>query len=110
MVLLLRLEKESSPASALLLGNLLTAAIGLPFGLGKMPTPGECGVLALLGVVQLGIPYILYSLAIRRVSALEAVLIPMLEPILNPLWVALAHGERPGPWSLAGGALVLARS
>ena len=107
MVLLLRLEKESSPASALLLGNLLTAAIGLPFGLGKTPTPGECGVLVLLGVVQLGLPYILYSLAIRRVSALEAVLIPMLEPILNPLWVALAHDERPGPWSLAGGALVL---
>src|SRR6188474_2719224 len=51
MVLLLRLEKESSPASALLLGNLLTAAIGLPFGFGKMPTPGECGVLVLLGVV-----------------------------------------------------------
>jgi hypothetical protein len=58
-----------------------------------------------LGVVQLGIPYILYSIAIRRVTALEAILIPMLEPILNPLWVALVHGEVPGAWSIAGGAL-----
>ena len=107
LVVLLRMERHASPGSALLLGNLLTAAIGLPFALGH-PLPGpQAGVLVLLGVVQLGIPYILYSIAIRRVTALEAVLIPMLEPILNPLWVVLAHREIPGPWSLLGGALVL---
>jgi len=107
MVVLLRMERDASPGSALLLGNLLTAAIGLPFAIGHPLPASQAGVLAILGVVQLGIPYILYSIAIRRVTALEAVLIPMLEPILNPLWVALAHGERPGPWSLLGGALVL---
>ena len=108
MVILLRKEKDASPASALLLGNLLTAAIGLPFGIGHALTAPECGTLALLGVVQLGIPYVLYSIAIRRVTALEAILIPMLEPILNPIWVVLKQGEVPGPWSLAGGSLVLA--
>ena len=107
MVMLLRKERDTSPASALLLGNILTAAIGLPFAIGHPLTAPEAGALALLGVVQLGIPYILYSLAIRHVTALEAILVPMLEPILNPLWVDLAKGERPGPWSLAGGALVL---
>lgn len=107
MVVLLRKERDASPASALLLGNLLTAAIGLPFAFGHPLPAAQVGALAVLGVVQLGIPYILYSVAIRRVTALEAVLIPMLEPILNPLWVALAQGEWPGPWSLAGGALVL---
>ncbi|MEA3213347.1 MAG: hypothetical protein QOE70_6404 [Chthoniobacter sp.] len=107
MAMLLRKERESSPGSALLLGNLLAAAIGVPFGFGSMPTAPEWGVLALLGIVQLGISYVLYSIAIRRVTALEAILIPMLEPILNPVWVALKQGEVPGPWSLAGGALVL---
>ena len=107
MVMLLRKERDASPASALLLGNILTAAIGLPFAIGHPLTAPEAGVLALLGVVQLGIPYILYSLAIRHVTALEAILVPMLEPILNPLWVDLAKGERPGPWSLVGGVLVL---
>jgi drug/metabolite transporter (DMT)-like permease len=107
MVMLLRKERDASPASALLLGNILTAAIGLPFAIGHPLAAPEAGALALLGVVQLGIPYILYSLAIRHVTALEAILVPMLEPILNPLWVDLAKGERPGPWSLVGGALVL---
>ncbi|MEQ1861610.1 MAG: DMT family transporter [Chthoniobacteraceae bacterium] len=106
-VLLLRKERDNCPASALLLGNILAAVIGLPFGMGRMPSTHECGVLVLMGVVQLGVPYILYSLAIRRVSALQAILIPMLEPILNPVWVAIARGEIPGPWSLAGGGLVL---
>ena len=107
LVILLRKESDGSPGSAVLLGNLLTAVVGLPFAVGHpLPLP-QAAVIVTLGVVQLGLPYILYSLAIRRVTALEAILIPMLEPILNPLWVLLARGETPGPWSLTGGALVL---
>jgi drug/metabolite transporter (DMT)-like permease len=107
LVVLLRKESHGSPASAILLGNLITAVIGLPFVIGHpLPAP-QVGIIVLLGVVQLGLPYVLYSIAIKRVSALEAVLIPMIEPILNPLWVALRRGEVPGPWSLTGGALVL---
>jgi len=107
MIVLLRKERDSSPASALLLGNLLTAVCGLPFAIGHPLPAAQAGMLVVLGVVQLGLPYVLFSIAIRRVTALEAVLLPMLEPILNPLWVALACGERPGSWSLAGGSLVL---
>lgn len=107
MVMALRKERDGSPEGALLLGNVITAAVGLPFAIGHPLSPEQGGILLALGVVQLGIPYILYSLAIRHVTALEAILIPMLEPILNPLWVALAKAEIPGPGSLLGGALVL---
>jgi drug/metabolite transporter (DMT)-like permease len=57
--------------------------------------------------VQLGISYWLYARAIRHVTALEAVLIPVIEPILNPVWVLLMMGERPSKFALIGGAVVL---
>jgi drug/metabolite transporter (DMT)-like permease len=41
------------------------------------------------------------------VPALEASLILLIEPVLNPVWAWLVHGERPGTWSLLGGALIL---
>ena len=107
MVVFLRREREGSPAAALLLGNLVTAVIGLPFGYGKMPGAGEWGILLALGVLQLGLPYVLYGIAIRHVTALDAILIPLMEPVLNPVWVMLFNGEQPGGWSLAGAALVL---
>ncbi len=110
MVLFLRREKDGSPIAALLLGNIATAVIGLPFGFagaGKMPGAGEWGALAILGVLQLGVPYILYGIAIRHVTAIEGILLPTLEPVLNPLWVFIFLHERPGAWSITGAALVL---
>ncbi len=107
MVIFLRREKDGSPVAALLLGNIATAVIGLPFGVGKMPDAGEWGVLIVLGVLQLGVPYILYGLAIRHVTAIEAILIPTLEPVLNPLWVYIFLHEKPGSWTVAGAVLVL---
>jgi drug/metabolite transporter (DMT)-like permease len=107
LVIFLRREKDGSPLSILLLGNIATALIGLPFAISELPPAAAWGPLVALGVFQLGIPYLLYGLAIRRVTALEAIVILMLEPILNPLWVALVHGEIPGAWSIAGAGLVL---
>ena len=73
------------------------------------PSLGKNGLwcLLLLGTVQLGLPYVLYGAAIKHVTALEATLIPLLEPILNPLWVMIALGERPGRWAIVGATLVL---
>jgi len=108
MIVLLRAQKDGSPAESVLLGNVLTAVIGLPFMFqGALNATSWIGLL-LLGVFQLGLSYVLYSTAIKHITALEAVLIPVVEPILNPLWVFLVMGEAPGRWALVGGAIVLA--
>ncbi len=104
----LRKQKDDSPLESVILGNILTFLIGLPFLFHSAPSPSGWLSLVILGVFQLGISYILYASAFRYVTALEAILIPIIEPILNPLWVFLAFGEIPGPWALVGGFIVLA--
>ncbi len=109
MTLLMRKQKDGSVTESIILGNLIACLIGLPSMLGAPSLDsGGWTALIVLGVVQLGISYALYARAIKHVSALEGVLIPVLEPILNPVWVMLFIGERPGPLALCGGALVLA--
>lgn len=103
----LRRHREASPAASIFLGNLLTFVVGLPFMFGTAPTAKGWGGLVLLGVFQLGLSYKCYTLAIRHVRALEASLIGTLEPVLSPIWVLLLLGERPGPWALTGGAIVV---
>lgn len=107
LVLLLRKQKDSSPIESILLGNIVTALIGLPFMFGKGPgLQGWIGLL-LLGTLQLGISYILYSIAIKQVTAIEAILIPVIEPVLNPVWVFLLLGEKPGFWAIVGGVVII---
>jgi len=107
MTLLSRKQKDGSPLESLFLGNILTGLIGLPFMLQSAPNASGWIGLILLGVFQLGISYILYAEAIKHVTALEGVLIPVIEPILNPVWVFLFLHEIPGKWALVGGVIVL---
>jgi drug/metabolite transporter (DMT)-like permease len=82
--------------------------LGAPFVLASpAPGPAAWGALAALGVVQQGAAYLVYARAIRHASALEAMLVPVIEPILSPVWVAIAFGERPGLWAIVGGAIVV---
>ena len=93
------------------LGNLIAAAIALPFAATSFPaalTATGIAVLLYLGLVQMGLAYILFARGVRRVPAAEASLISMLEPVLNPVWVLIGTGERPGPWAIAGGTIVVA--
>jgi drug/metabolite transporter (DMT)-like permease len=103
----MRMQKDGSPLNSVLLGNLLTFFICLPFMLKPVTDIKSWAALIVLGFVQLGLAYILYSFAIKHVTALEALLIPVLEPILNPVWVFLVIGELPGIWSIIGGIIVL---
>jgi len=108
MILLLRKQKDGSPIESIILGNVLGCLIGLPAMWSAPPLSGGSLVsLLLLGIVQLGIPYLLYARALKHVTALEAVLIPVIEPILNPIWVMLVIGEKPSPLALFGGIIVV---
>jgi drug/metabolite transporter (DMT)-like permease len=61
-----------------------------------------------MGAVQLGLPYYLFSKGLQTVSLQEASLIALIEPVLNPIWVALTIGEIPSRATLAGGGLIVA--
>lgn len=108
MTIALRRQKAGSPVESIILGNLLAFLIGLPWIIQSpwLPASGWAALIA-LGVVQLGVSYWLYARAIRHVTALEAVLIPVIEPILNPVWVLIFMRERPSRWAMLGGAIVL---
>ncbi len=101
-------EAGSAPA-AVVLGNLLIVAVALPLA---VPVPAVGGrdllVLGWLGVFQIGAAYALMLAGLRHVPVLEATLLMFIEPVLSPTWAWLLHGERPGPWTIAGGGLILA--
>jgi drug/metabolite transporter (DMT)-like permease len=89
-------------------GNVLAAAAALPLSLPLPPSSAtDWLVLAFLGLFQIALAYVLLSRGLGGVPALEASLLLLLEPVLNPLWAWLVHAERIGPRVLAGGAMIL---
>lgn len=109
LVLSLRRERGVGAEAVVTWGSVLTSLTVLPFVAGDLSlTPKSAVVYVLLGVFQLAAAYALFVRGIRHVTATEASLVGMLEPIANPLWVFLFLGERPAWTSLAGGAVVLA--
>jgi drug/metabolite transporter (DMT)-like permease len=100
-------DAGGSAAPAVLAGNLMVF-------LGTSPWFGSGGggsvdwlVVLYLGVFQIALGYAFLTSALRRLPALEASLLMMVEPVLNPLWAFILQGERPGPWTIAGGGLIL---
>jgi drug/metabolite transporter (DMT)-like permease len=107
LVVCLRKHAAMSPLSLLVLANVLVAVVGVPWMFAAMPDPVSWGLLLIAGMGQLGLPLVLYGKAIPHVRAIEAVLIPVLEPVLNPIWVLVFVGEVPSGWALLGGVIVL---
>ncbi|MBC2711300.1 MAG: EamA family transporter [Desulfosarcina sp.] len=107
-MIFLRKSRGGSTAWPIALGNFMAAGLCLPFMFRQAPSSMDWLGLAGLGIISLGAGYAVFSYAIKRVRALEAVLIPSIEPLINPMWVFLATGEAPGMWAFIGGTLVLA--
>lgn len=107
-VVSLRQIRKQNPVDAVIVGNCGAFLIGLPWLVESAWDSSSIVGVLLLGVFQLGLSYYLYTQAIVHVTAFEAVLIPVVEPILNPVWVYFGMGEKPSPWALCGGVIVLA--
>jgi drug/metabolite transporter (DMT)-like permease len=103
----MRREKDADPLENVFWGSILTILVSIPFMFDKAPSPKGWIGLILLGVFQIGVSYILYTKAIKNITALESTFISLVEPLLNPVWVFLTIGELPGMWSVMGGIIVL---
>lgn len=89
-------------------GNLIGCLAALPLALPVSTVgAGDVRVILYLGIVQIGLAYVLVTRAIRHVTAFETTAVLLLEPALNPVWTWWVHGEKPGWWPLAGGAVIL---
>ncbi|HEV2800294.1 MAG TPA: DMT family transporter [Pyrinomonadaceae bacterium] len=102
--------REVNRAASVIYGNLLLALVMMPAVIGGIEhfTLTNTAIAAYLGIVQLGVAYTLLTLGIARgVKSLEASVIGYIEPVLNPVWVFLFLGERPGSWALMGGAIII---
>ncbi|TAJ11849.1 MAG: EamA family transporter, partial [Planctomycetota bacterium] len=102
-------DPQRDPAlGSVVAGNLIAFAIALPFAWPIGPARAvDWGVLAYLGIVQVGVAYVLVTRGLRHVSAFAGTLLLLVEPALNPVWAWLVLGETPGALALAGGALIL---
>ena len=88
-------------------GNVFAFLLCAPLAFPVAAAPVDWAVVVYLGCFQLALAYVLLTRAIGRLTAIEASLLLLLEPALNPLWTFLVHGETPGTLGSVGGALVL---
>ena len=111
-ILLLRHPRalRMNPTISVIYGNVILAVLTLPYGIGALPemTLTDAGAVAFLGIVQIGISYILFIKGVRGgTRPLDASIIGFIEPLLNPVWVFLFVHERPATWALVGGAVII---
>jgi drug/metabolite transporter (DMT)-like permease len=110
-LIFMRMQKDGSPLESALLSHLITAAVAFA-GCLFLPAPRVDGrslaAIAALGILQIGLASVLLSIGIKRITAVDACLIGVIEPVFNPVWVFLATGEAPGAGALAGGGIIIA--
>jgi DME family drug/metabolite transporter len=104
-------SKPINPVITVIYGNFILALVTLPSGIGALPHLKAMDVLAVafLGIVQIGISYILFIKGVTGgTRPLDASIIGFIEPLLNPVWVFLFIGERPSQWAILGGVIIIA--
>ena len=108
LILFLRKQKKGRPIDSVLIGNLLTFCICTPFIFQDVTFEASIWLkIVFLGIIQLGLAYILFTIAIKHVTALDAVIYPVIEPIFNPIFAYVFLGETLQFFAYIGGALVL---
>ena len=108
LTLFMRKQKNAKPIDSVLVGNLITFLLCAPFYVGGITyDPIPWMYISFLGFFQLGLAYVLYSIAIKHVSALDAIIYPVVEPILNPILAFIFLNEAMSGTAQLGGILVL---
>lgn len=89
-------------------GNIIISLVSL-FSIFSIDvlTLSDFSMMAYLGIVQIGLAYAVFTYSLKRVHAIEASLISMIEPVLNPVWVFIWYGEKPSTLALIGGVVIL---
>lgn len=100
-------QETGSSASAVACGNLIAFVAVLPFAVPATVGPVDWLMVIYLGVFQIALAYLFLTRGLRTVGALEVSLLLLVEPVLNPVWAWLIHGELPNSWALVGGAIIL---
>jgi drug/metabolite transporter (DMT)-like permease len=106
----LRMQKDGNPADSMLLAHIISFVISIPFIILYPPEFTASSVLPVLfmGIVQIGCASLLFSYGIKKISAIQAMLTAMIEPVLNPVWVLAVTSERPSGPALIGGGVIIA--
>jgi drug/metabolite transporter (DMT)-like permease len=107
MIVSFRAQKDGTPAESALIASLVMVVFGFPSILKETWTVTNWLIIAYLGLFQIGLAFVFFTIGIKHIPALEANLVGTLEPVLNPVWVFLFLGERMGTYALVGGLVVL---
>jgi drug/metabolite transporter, DME family len=103
-----QIHQNPNTINNIIVGNILVALFCIPFVYDKLTiNVTEASILIYMGVIQIGISYIIFNEGIKYVSATESMIIAMLEAIFNPIWVFLGVGEKPSVYAVAGGVIIL---
>jgi len=103
-----QIHQNPNTINNIVVGNILVAIFCIPFVYDKLALNfTEASILIYMGVIQIGISYIIFNEAIKYVSATESMIIAMLEAIFNPIWVFIGIGEEPSVFAIAGGIIIL---
>ena len=95
--------------SSIFWGNIIVAIVCIPFLASlEVITFSDIWMVSFLGVFQIAFAYAFFASGLKRVIAVEASIISMVEPVLNPVWVFLGYGETPTIYSIIGGLIIVA--
>lgn len=106
----LRFQKDGHPEQSIFLGSIFSTLLGLPHAISSLslqpPTGQDIAVLIMAGIV-VSLGYRLFTEASKSLTAVQTVMLPIIDPILNPIWVFFGVGERPSLICVCGGVIVL---
>lgn len=107
--MLLRKQKNGGKGvDSYMLSMLFVSLITLPFIIKNgLPDSRSLIFMILAGVINCSLPAIFYPMGLKTVSALSAMLISLLEPLMNPIWVLIFYGEIPSILCIIGGVMII---